>query len=163
MAPSAVEAPEVSSEILSKKLDRFDLNITGLTPEMELHDLATGSSGLLDSSSFRSFHGSKKSHIRASSPTGSIRSTYTTRRHGSRRFSGGFMRTSRHEFSNEVTSQAEAEFSALMELMAGMSRRSLSLKEVWTKLVSHQKIPLQIIGWERSCWDLPGKQSADTK
>jgi len=41
--------------------------------------------------------------------------------------------------SKELHVQAESEFFALMELMSSMSRRSISLKEVWTKIISERE------------------------
>ncbi|OLN85313.1 hypothetical protein CCHL11_04390 [Colletotrichum chlorophyti] len=81
---------------------------------------------------------------RASSPTGSTRSTYTTRRRISRgaAWSAGrlhFQHSYRSEVSKELTAQAESEFFALTELMASMSRRSLSLKEVWSKIIAERE------------------------
>lgn len=76
--------------------------------------------------------------LRASSPTGSVRSSYSSsHRHVVRRrhFSSGFSRSHRSEVSKELKVQAESEFLALMELMSSMSRRSISLKEVWTKIL----------------------------
>ncbi|KZL87236.1 hypothetical protein CI238_10869 [Colletotrichum incanum] len=78
---------------------------------------------------------------RAPSPTGSVRSAYTTRRRVSRTSwsAGGFASAHRSEISKELTSQAEGEFFALTELMANMSRRSLSLREVWSKIIAERE------------------------
>ncbi|OHE98277.1 hypothetical protein CORC01_06474 [Colletotrichum orchidophilum] len=81
---------------------------------------------------------------RTSSPTGSARSAYTTKRRVSRRsYSNEFHSSSGFSFSSEVskelTLQAESEFSALMELMASMSRRSTSLREVWSKIITERE------------------------
>ena len=78
---------------------------------------------------------------RASSPTGSVRSSFGTRRHVSRasRWNSGFTYSHRSEVSRELTAQAEGEFFALMELMSGISRRSSSLKEVWAKIISERE------------------------
>ncbi|GKT77483.1 hypothetical protein ColTof4_09906 [Colletotrichum tofieldiae] len=78
---------------------------------------------------------------RAPSPTGSVRSAYTTRRRVSRTSwsAGGFSSAHRSEISKELTSQAEGEFFALTELMASMSRRSLSLREVWSKIIAERE------------------------
>ncbi|KAK1997002.1 hypothetical protein LX36DRAFT_579348 [Colletotrichum falcatum] len=78
---------------------------------------------------------------RGGSPTGSVRSAYTTRRRVSRTSwsaGGGFSSAQRSEVSKELTSQAEGEFFALTELMASMSRRSLSLREVWSKIIAER-------------------------
>ncbi len=85
-------------------------------------------------------HQPKKLLPRASSPTGSVFSSFSSsRRHVSRRFSaGGFARRSRTEVTEQLTEQAESEFFALMELMSSISRRSTSLREVWTKLISER-------------------------
>lgn len=48
-------------------------------------------------------------------------------------------RTHSSVVSKELTAQAESEFMALMELMAGISRRSSSLKEVWTKMITERE------------------------
>ena len=80
---------------------------------------------------------------RASSPTGSVRSSFGSSRHVSRalRWSNGFSqsRSYRTKFSKELTAQAESEFFALMELMSGITRRSSSLKDVWTKIISERE------------------------
>jgi len=78
---------------------------------------------------------------RGGSPTGSVRSAYTTRRRVSRTSwsAGGFSSAYRSEVSKELTSQAEGEFFALTELMASMSRRSLSMREVWTKIIAERE------------------------
>lgn len=70
------------------------------------------------------------------SPAYSMRSSFNSSRrrvtHRHSEWSHGFHRS---EVSKEITIQAESEFSALMELMAGISRRSSSLKEVWFKII----------------------------
>ncbi len=78
--------------------------------------------------------------IRSSSPTGSVRSAFhgSSRRRIVRR-SGSFTRLHRSAASEELAFQAESEFLALMELMSGISRRSTSLKEVWTKILSERE------------------------
>ncbi|KAF6830548.1 hypothetical protein CMUS01_07708 [Colletotrichum musicola] len=84
---------------------------------------------------------------RSSSPTGSVRSVYgssTTRRRVSRGMSwssssASFHRHRSSEVSKELTAQAESEFFALTELMASMSRRSLSLREVWSKIIAERE------------------------
>jgi chromosome segregation ATPase len=79
---------------------------------------------------------------RSSSPTGSVRSSFnSSRRHVSRgsRRSTSFTHLHRSEVSRELTTYAESEFHALMELMSGISRRSSSLKEVWTKIISERE------------------------
>ncbi|KAK1961543.1 hypothetical protein LY78DRAFT_588488 [Colletotrichum sublineola] len=78
---------------------------------------------------------------RGGSPTGSVRSAYTTRRRVSRTSwsAGAFSSVHRSEVSKELTSQAEGEFFALTELMASMSRRSLSLREVWSKIIAERE------------------------
>ncbi|KAK6222505.1 hypothetical protein QIS74_04207 [Colletotrichum tabaci] len=80
---------------------------------------------------------------RGPSPTGSVRSAYTTRRRVSRTSwsagGGSFSSAHRSEVSKELTSQAEGEFFALTELMASMSRRSLSLREVWSKIIAERE------------------------
>ncbi|KAH7371300.1 hypothetical protein BKA66DRAFT_379786, partial [Pyrenochaeta sp. MPI-SDFR-AT-0127] len=79
---------------------------------------------------------------RPSSPTGSVRSSFSSsRRRVSRhsRWSGGFSRSHRSEVSKELTLRAEGEFLALIELMSGISRRSTSLKEVWMKIISERE------------------------
>lgn len=81
-------------------------------------------------------------HLRPSSPTGSVRSSFgSTRRRSSRHtsYSGGFSRSHYSEVSKELTIQAESEFVALMELMSSMSRRSSSLKEVWMRIISERE------------------------
>ncbi|CAO2656415.1 Nn.00g052180.m01.CDS01 [Neocucurbitaria sp. VM-36] len=81
-------------------------------------------------------------HLRPSSPTGSVRSSFSSsRRRVSRHshFSSGFSRSHRSEVSKELSLQAESEFLALMELMSGISRRSSSLKEVWMKIISERE------------------------
>ncbi|KAK6850590.1 hypothetical protein PG987_000224 [Apiospora arundinis] len=78
-------------------------------------------------------HPLKRSLLRFSSPTGSVRSSFSiSRRHlASRRFSGAsLMRSQRSEVSKELTLQGESEFFALMELMSNISRRSNSLKDI---------------------------------
>ena len=81
-------------------------------------------------------------HLRPSSPTGSVRSSFSSSRRRVSRHShrsSGFSRSHRSEVSNELTLQAESEFLALMELMSGISRRSSSLKEVWMKIISERE------------------------
>ncbi|KAL6705336.1 hypothetical protein ACN47E_007146 [Coniothyrium glycines] len=79
--------------------------------------------------------------LRPSSPTGSVRSSYSSSR---RRVShhthwtGGHSHSHRSEVSKELSLQAETEFLSLMELMSGISRRSSSLKEVWMKIISER-------------------------
>lgn len=78
---------------------------------------------------------------RVASPTGSVRSSFTSRRRVSR-YSSHWSRSSHShhaELSRELTRQAESEFFALMELMTSVSRRSMSLKEVWTKIISERE------------------------
>jgi chromosome segregation ATPase len=79
--------------------------------------------------------------LRASSPTGSVRSSFTSHRRVSRRSrcSYGTSRSHSSEVSKELTIQAESEFFALMELMSGITLRSTSLKEVWRKLISERE------------------------
>ncbi|KAF2707458.1 hypothetical protein K504DRAFT_483540 [Pleomassaria siparia CBS 279.74] len=88
-------------------------------------------------------HPHRSSHsLRAASPTGSARSSYTSRRRvkrNSSHYSNGFLRSHRSEVSKELQAQAEGEFFALMELMSSMSRRSISLKEVWAKIISERE------------------------
>jgi chromosome segregation ATPase len=75
------------------------------------------------------------------SPACSVRSSFNSTR---RRVTHGHHHSEwsygnhRSEVSREITFQAESEFSALMELMAGISRRSSSLREVWTKIISER-------------------------
>jgi hypothetical protein len=79
---------------------------------------------------------------RPSSPTGSIRSVLSSRRHVSRgsRWSGGFKRSHHStEVSRQLTAQAESEFFALTELISNFSRKSSSLKEVWTKIMAERE------------------------
>jgi chromosome segregation ATPase len=78
---------------------------------------------------------------RAASPTGSVRSSFGSRRLITRssRWSGGFSRSHRSEMSKELTTQAESEFFALMELMSSLTRRSGSLKEVWMKMMAERE------------------------
>ncbi|KAK1658679.1 hypothetical protein BDP55DRAFT_564753 [Colletotrichum godetiae] len=82
---------------------------------------------------------------RTSSPTGSVRSAYTTKRRVSRRSYSNEFHSSSHsssfssEVSKELTRQAETEFMALTELMASMSRRSMSLREVWSKIITERE------------------------
>ncbi|KAK7997219.1 hypothetical protein PG989_005259 [Apiospora arundinis] len=86
-------------------------------------------------------HPFKRNLVRSSSPTGSVRSSFSTsRRHVSRRFRGGSLTHShRSEVSKELTMRGESEFFALMELMSSISRRSSSLKDVWVKLISERE------------------------
>lgn len=88
-------------------------------------------------------HGHHHGHLRPSSPTGSVRSSFggsrrRVTRHSSH-FSSGFSRSHHSEVSKELTIQAEGEFLALMELMSSMSRRSTSLREVWMKIISERE------------------------
>ncbi|KAK1634545.1 hypothetical protein BDP81DRAFT_324793 [Colletotrichum phormii] len=82
---------------------------------------------------------------RTSSPTGSVQSAYTTKRRVSRRSYSNEFHSSSHsssfssEVSKELTRQAETEFMALTELMASMSRRSMSLREVWSKIITERE------------------------
>lgn len=82
---------------------------------------------------------------RTSSPTGSVRSAYTTKRRVSRRSYSNEFHSSSHsssfssEVSKELTRQAELEFAALTELMSSMSRRSMSLREVWSKIITERE------------------------
>lgn len=80
--------------------------------------------------------------LRASSPTGSVRSSFASHRRVSRRSqwsSHGHSRSHNSELSKELTIQAESEFFALMELMSGITLRSSSLKEVWRKIISERE------------------------
>jgi chromosome segregation ATPase len=79
--------------------------------------------------------------LRASSPTGSVRSSFTSNRRVSRRSRHSHVssRSHSHEVSRELTIQAESEFFALMELMSGITLRSSSLKEVWRKIISERE------------------------
>ncbi|EAT80213.1 hypothetical protein HBI56_056180 [Parastagonospora nodorum] len=81
--------------------------------------------------------------LRSPSPTGSVRSSFTSRRRVSRRSgfrsSHGHSRSHHHEVSKELTIEAESEFFALMELMSGITLRSTSLKEVWRKIISERE------------------------
>ncbi|KAK6858918.1 hypothetical protein PG995_004771 [Apiospora arundinis] len=132
----------------SEKKGRSVLQTTEITPGMELSgstldrsrspELGNGFS----SSASIAIHPLKRSLLRFSSPTGSVRSSFSiSRRHlASRRFSGAsLMRSQRSEVSKELTLQGESEFFALMELMSNISRRSNSLKDVWMKLISERE------------------------
>jgi chromosome segregation ATPase len=79
--------------------------------------------------------------LRPSSPTGSVRSSYTSHRRVSRRShkSHGISRSHHSQVSKELTIQAETEFFALMELMSSITFRSTSLKEVWRKIISERE------------------------
>ncbi|TDZ39429.1 hypothetical protein C8035_v003353 [Colletotrichum spinosum] len=78
---------------------------------------------------------------RDNSPTGSVRSSFSARRRVSRATSYGvsYKRQYSSEISKELVAQAEGEFFALTELMANMSRRSGSLREVWNKIISERE------------------------
>ncbi|KAL0934358.1 uncharacterized protein CTRU02_211157 [Colletotrichum truncatum] len=89
---------------------------------------------------------------RDGSPTGSTRSYSNGHSHGhslstrrrisrSRASSWGtsYQRHHSSEVSKELTAQAEGEFFALTELMASMSRRSGSLREVWNKIIAERE------------------------
>ncbi|KAK6857554.1 hypothetical protein PG995_006381 [Apiospora arundinis] len=132
----------------SEKKGRSVVQTTEITPGMELSgstldrsrspELGNGFS----SSASIAIHPLKRSLLRSSSPTGSVRSSFSiSRRHlASRRFSGGsLMRSHRSEVSKELSLQGESEFFALMELMTNISRRSNSLKDVWLKLISERE------------------------
>lgn len=136
------------TDMQSEKNGHSVVQTTEITPEMEL------SGSTLDRSrspelgnGFSSGAGIailplKRNLLRSSSPTGSVRSSFSiSRRHlASRRFSGGsLMRSHRSEVSKELTLQGESEFFALMELMSNISRRSNSLKDVWMKLISEKE------------------------
>ncbi|KAK8080515.1 hypothetical protein PG997_008333 [Apiospora hydei] len=137
------------TDMLPEKTGHSVVQSVEVTPEMELNgstldrsrspELGNGFS----SSTSMAIHPFKRSTIRSSSPTGSVRSSSlsTSRRHlVSRRFSGGsLMRSHRSEVSKELTLQGESEFFALMELMSNISRRSNSLKDVWMKLISERE------------------------
>ena len=78
------------------------------------------------------------------SPACSVRSSFSSSRrrvsHRHSEWSHGHHGHHRHsEVSKEITQQAETEFLALMELMAGISRRSTSLRDVWTKIISERE------------------------
>ncbi|PVH93600.1 hypothetical protein DM02DRAFT_646382 [Periconia macrospinosa] len=78
---------------------------------------------------------------RAASPTGSVISgrSMSSRRYFSGSRSSSFHSSYQHEFSKELTAQAESKFFALMELMASASREASSLKEVWLKILSERE------------------------
>jgi chromosome segregation ATPase len=87
---------------------------------------------------------SNAGQLRPSSPTGSVRSSFSSsHRRISRRshshYCSSFSRSHRSEVSKELTSQAESKFHALIELMSGILRCSTSLREVWTKIISEQE------------------------
>ncbi|KAF2208157.1 hypothetical protein CERZMDRAFT_49765 [Cercospora zeae-maydis SCOH1-5] len=79
---------------------------------------------------------------RDASPACSVRNSYNSirvsRRRTSHRHSERLHGHHRSEVSKELSYQAETEFSALMELMTGISRRSTSLREVWSKIISER-------------------------
>jgi chromosome segregation ATPase len=83
------------------------------------------------------------SRLRSPSPTGSVRSSFASRRRVSRRSQWSshhsHSRSHHSEVSKELTIQAESEFFALMELMSGITLRSTSLKEVWRKIISERE------------------------
>ncbi|GIZ46024.1 hypothetical protein CKM354_000916700 [Cercospora kikuchii] len=74
---------------------------------------------------------------RDASPACSVRSSFDSTRVTRRRTSHRHGHH-RSEVSKELSFQAETEFSALMELMTGISRRSISLREVWSKIISER-------------------------
>ena len=137
------------ADMSSEKNGHSVVQTTEISPEMEINgstmdrsqspELGNGFS----SSASMSIHPFKRSLLRSSSPTGSVRTSFggSSRRHlVSRRFSGGsLMRTHRSEVSKELTLQGEGEFFALMELMSSISRRSTSLKGVWMKLIAERE------------------------
>ncbi|KAI0126123.1 hypothetical protein BJ170DRAFT_460719 [Xylariales sp. AK1849] len=87
-------------------------------------------------------HFKLRNYARASSPAGSARSSFSSRRVSSRRFGGGVFRSHssshRSEASRELMVQGESEFFGLMELMTKISWKSNSLKEIWTKLIAER-------------------------
>ncbi|KAI8279575.1 hypothetical protein K4K60_005455 [Colletotrichum sp. SAR11_57] len=84
---------------------------------------------------------------RDASPTGSTRSFANGHSHSSRRILsrtrtsswGSYQKQYSSEVAKELTAQAEGEFFALTELMANMSRRSTSLREVWSKIIAERE------------------------
>lgn len=135
--PDATVSPDikrgtVSATVMSisPDVELSGLTIHGSTPSPEPIEIS-------ECAPYKPVHPPRRNHHRAPSPTGSARSSFSSRRHVSRRFSGSsFMRSHRSEVCKELTVQAESEFFALMELMSSISRRSMSLKEVWSKIVS---------------------------
>ncbi|KAK2041764.1 hypothetical protein LZ31DRAFT_543863 [Colletotrichum somersetense] len=128
-----------------KHLDnRIDGNTADITGESDM--LANEMSGLTINDRSRPRRLPRSSELnhhhssRGGSPNGSVLSAYTTRRRVSRTSwgAGGFSAAHRTEISKELTSQAEGEFFALTELMTSMSRRSLSLREVWNKIIAER-------------------------
>lgn len=165
MAPHAQDsiamkpADTYNSETTTDKLDNFNVNVTEIEPEVPTEDFDKLSI-LSPIPSPRPVTVIKRPHPhheplhlqtlgkrhdspRASSPTGSVRSSFTSHRHVSRgmRRSIGFKRSYsyRSATSRELTTQAESEFHALIELISSVSRKSSSLKEVWTKIMSERE------------------------
>ncbi|WYZ37989.1 hypothetical protein EsH8_II_001495 [Colletotrichum jinshuiense] len=160
MAAVQSHPPELSSAQLHNHIDGDATDMTG-----ESEALASEMSGLtitdrsrprrLPRPDMTHFHSDRAFMSRPDSPTGSIRSSYTTRRRMSRESwsGGGFQRHHRSEVSKELTAQAEGEFFALTEIMANMSRRSLSLKEVWNKIKEERDSCYSEIEWMSERFD----------
>ncbi|KAK8127639.1 hypothetical protein PG984_008747 [Apiospora sp. TS-2023a] len=136
------------ADLSSEKNGESVVQTTEITPDMEISGSTMDRSQSPELRDGFSSHGSlaihpfKRTLLRSSSPTGSVRSSFgsSRRHHVSRRFSGGsLMRSHRSEVSKELTLQGEGEFFALMELMSSISRRSTSLKGVWMKLIAERE------------------------
>lgn len=133
------------SELLSDKVTSVEVNVAEVGPEspqVEFDSLTMHSPPIHPKpvGLFRNPH--EAGHRRSSSPTGSVRSSFSSSRRRVGRhlhWGGGFSRSHRSEVSKELTTRAEGEFLALMELMSGISRRSSSLKEVWMKIISERE------------------------
>lgn len=121
-----VNVTEIQPEISEAKFDRLTMR----SPIPRENPMTTIDTCAADSTTYRP---------RDISPAYSMRSSFNSSRrrvtHRHSEWSHGFHRS---EVSKEITLQAESEFSALMELMAGISRRSGSLREVWHKIISER-------------------------
>lgn len=131
------------SDSFSEKLPSIEVSVAEIAPESPQaeFDMLTMRNPALDPKPVTVIKCPPRNHggIRSPSPTGSVRSSFSSsRRRVSRR--SGFTRSHRSSASKELTIQAESEFLALMELMSGISRRSSSLKEVWMKIISEREL-----------------------
>ena len=130
--PLVMETPAAQvNDLTAEKLKAIDVQVT----EVEDDSLINSPTPEMN----RSWH--RPSHSRAASPTGSVTSmrSMSSRRFVSGSRSSSFHSSYHHEFSKELTAQAESKFFALMELMASASREASSLKEVWSKLLSERE------------------------
>ncbi|KAF9876137.1 hypothetical protein CkaCkLH20_06583 [Colletotrichum karsti] len=132
----------------------FHAHSTGGIFDVELSTSPDTSNHVLEMGRTRRMPRSSDVLSRDGSPNGSTRSYGNVRSHShshghssrmmssrSRRgsWAQSYQRHHSSEVSKELTAQAEGEFFALTELMANMSRRSGSLKEVWNKIISERE------------------------